>query len=113
MFLITYIHLETIWSDFMKIDFFRFFDPQKIFFTYICGRNSDFPAEISQKMFGIHFLTSKPFSKKMADNRSDFFQRTPKSVTTVHFPENAHFEKVLLCCFCCVLGYHDVIFSKV
>ena len=31
MFLTTYIYLEMIWSDFMKIDFFRFFDPQKIF----------------------------------------------------------------------------------
>ena len=65
-----YIYLGMIWSDFMKIDFFRFFDPQKIFFTYICGRNSDFPAKIGQKMFGMHFLTFKHFSKKMGVNNS-------------------------------------------
>ena len=70
MFLTTYIYLGMIWSDFMKIDFFRFFDPQKIFFTYICGRNSDFPAKIGQKMFGMHFLTFKHFSKKMEVNNS-------------------------------------------
>ena len=70
MFLTTYIYLGMIWSDFIKIDFFRFFDPQKIFLTYICGRNSDFPAKIGQKMFGMHFLTFKHFSKKMEVNNS-------------------------------------------
>ena len=54
----------------MKIDFFSIFWPTKFFFTYICGRNSEFPAKIGQKMFEMDFLTFKPFSKKMEVNNS-------------------------------------------
>ena len=89
MFLITYIHLEMIWSDFMKIDFFRFFDPQKIFFAYICGRNSHFPAEIGQKKFGIHFLTSKPFSTKMEVNNSKPLLTYHKKCEKAIFDQNS------------------------
>ena len=113
MFLINYIHLEVIWSDFMKIDFFRFFDPQKNFFTYICGRNSDFPAEIGQKMFGIHFLTSKPFSKKMPPNGSDYFPTYTKKCDHCTFPRKCTFWKsVVFVAFVAFWGTTMLFFKK-
>ena len=40
------------------------------------------------------------------------FQRTPKSVTTVHFPENAHFEQVLFLLLLLRFGVPRCCFSK-
>ena len=82
-----------ILSDFQKIDFFGFLDPEKNFLGgYIYLKSADFGQKYAKNVLESVFQPLKISRKKWGTLGRASSQPTVKCVYTPHFPKKAYFH---------------------